>query len=472
MRIIFSMYRTSILILLMASALAISTAPRINAESLVNFSETLQEITTRVSPAVVQIIVAGYTPGTPGSAGLLELNQSSGSGVIVDPDGYIVTNAHVVAGARRIQVLLAASHTAGNDFSSILKPRGDRLGAQVVGIDRETDLAVLKVQQEGLPYLELGDSDKLRQGQLVLAFGSPRGLENSVTIGVVSSVARQLVADDPMIYIQTDASINPGNSGGPLVNVDGEVVGINTFIVSESGGNEGLGFAAPSNIVRNIYEQFRNTGYVRRGVIGVNAQTITPDIAQGLGLNRDWGVVLGDVYPNSPAEQAGLQVGDIILSVDGKTMENGRQFDVNLYRRTIGERVRLEVQRDGAPINVEVMVIERVEEADRFSRMVSPEDNLVDKLGILALELDDNIRSMLPELRRDDGVVVAARSNVAAAFRTGGFLPGDVIYAVNRQAVGDLTQLREALSGHRTGQVLVVQIERLGRLMYLPVLVQ
>lgn len=369
-------------------------------------------------------------------------------------------------------MVLAASHTAGNDFSSILKPRGERLGAQTVGIDRETDIAVLKVQQEGLPYLELGNSDKLRQGQLVLAFGSPRALENSVTIGVVSSVARQLVADDPMIYIQTDASVNPGNSGGPPVNTDGEVVGINTFIVSRSGGNEGLGFAAPSNIVKNIYEQFRNSGYVRRGVIGVNAQTITPDIAHGLGLDRDWGVIIGDVYPNSPAEQAGLQIGDVVLSVDGKTMENGRQFDVNLYRHQIGERVRLQISRDGSRLPVEVMVIERIEDSDRFSRMVSPEENLVERLGILGLELDDEIRQMLPQLRRNSGVVVAARSTISAAFRTGGFVPGDVIYSVNGQSVENLGGLRDILSAHRTGEVAVVQVERLGELMFLPVMLQ
>ena len=194
--------------------------------------------------------------------------------------GYIVTNAHVVQGAHKVQVQLAAPRRGG--ARSILGPRPRLVGAQIVAIDEETDLAVLKVDEKALPFLELADSDGVRPGQLVLAFGSPLGLDSSVTMGVVSAVARQLEPDDPMIYIQTDASINPGNSGGPLVDTDGRVVGINTLILSQSGGNEGLGFAAPSNIVRNVFEQMRKYGRVRRGEIGVRAQTITPSLAEGL----------------------------------------------------------------------------------------------------------------------------------------------------------------------------------------------
>ena len=166
---------------------------------------------------------------------------------------------------------------------------------------------------------------------------SPLGLGDSVTLGVVSAAARQLRPDDPMIYIQTDASINPGNSGGALVDVQGQVVGISTFILSQSGGSEGLGFAAPSNIVRAVYEQIRTDGRVHRGVIGVRAQTITPELAHGLALAQDWGVVLGDVFPGGPADHAGLKVGDIVLTLEGKSMENGRQFQVNLYRRAVGD---------------------------------------------------------------------------------------------------------------------------------------
>src|SRR5918994_1370173 len=213
----------------------------------------------------------------------------------------------------------------------------------MVGAGAETDLAVLKVEQTNLPFARLGDSDSLAPGQVVLAFGSPFGLASSVTMGVISAVGRQLRDEDRMVYIQTDTPINPGNSGGPLVTTDGAVIGINTLIFSQSGGSQGVGFAAPGKIVRFVYDQIRSNRRVRRGEIGVFAQTITPSIAAALHLPRDWGVVLGDVYPNSPAANAGLRINDVILSLDGKPMENGRQFDVNVYRRPIGGGVNFEV---------------------------------------------------------------------------------------------------------------------------------
>ena len=285
-----------------------------------------------------------------------------------------------------------------------------------MGIDRETDLAVLKTRETGLPHLPLGDSDELRQGQLVFAFGSPLGLENSVNTGVVSATARQLRPEDPMIYIQTDAPINPGNSGGPLVDASGRLMGINTLIYSQSGGSEGLGFAAPSNIVRNIYEQIRKSGRVRRGEIGVLAQTITPNLARGLNLPREWGVILGDVYPGGPGADAGLEIGDVVLTLDGKAMENGRQFQVNLYRRTVGERVTLRVQRGSDITDFEVRVVERPNDPDRFRDMVHPDRNLVDELGILGVDYERALASKLPRLRKRSGVVVAARSVETVSF--------------------------------------------------------
>ena len=259
---------------------------------------------------------------------LLGSQRSTGSGVILSADGFIVTNAHVVDGGRRFTVIVPRPAVTGVPGRSALAPVSQEVPATLVGIDLETDLAVLKVALTGLPFARLGNSDSLAQGQVVLAFGSPFGLASSVTMGVISAVGRQLQDEDRMIYIQTDTPINPGNSGGPLVTAEGLVVGINTMIFSQSGGNEGIGFAAPGNIVRFVYEQIRTNGRVRRGEIGVFAQTITPALASGLRLSREWGVVLGDVYPNSPAAKAGLRINDVILSVDGKPMENGRQFDV------------------------------------------------------------------------------------------------------------------------------------------------
>ena len=252
------------------------------AGALGQLSNSFEELTSRVSPAVVQIFASGYSSGATDSV-LLSKRQSGGTGVILNPEGYIVTNAHVVEGARQIEVLLPTTSSSIPEARSILKPRSETVEAQIAGIDRETDLAILKIDGGELPFLQLGDSDQTRQGQLVLAFGSPRGLENSVTLGIVSAVARQLRPEDPVVYVQTDAPINPGNSGGPLVDAKGNVIGINTLILSQSGGSEGLGFAVPSNIVKNVFEQIRVRGQVRRAEVGVFAQTVTPALARGLG---------------------------------------------------------------------------------------------------------------------------------------------------------------------------------------------
>jgi serine protease Do len=268
-----------------------------------------------------------------------------------------------------------------------------------------------------------------------------------------------------MIYIQTDATINPGNSGGPLVNASGEVVGINTFILSQSGGSEGIGFAAPSNIVRNVFEQIRQRGAVQRGAIGVFAQTITPTLAAAMGLQQDWGVILGDVYPNGPAAQAGLQIGDIVLSLDGKLMENGRQLEVNLYSRRIGTRVKLETLRNRRKRRVEVTVIERPSSSTQFLAMVNKETNLVENLGILAMDLTPEVERLLPPLRRKDGVLVAGRA-VDAPFWESGLLPGDVIYSVNGESVESLEELRNHLSKLKVYDAVVIQVERNGQLMF------
>lgn len=409
------------------------------------------------------MLATGYAAGGGDvSAGdnVLTRRQIGGSGVVLDADGYIVTNAHVVDGAGRVQIQLAQAPDRGGPGRSILQPRGRIVDARVVGIDRETDIAVLKISETGLPTLPLADSDELRMGQLVFAFGSPLGLESSVTMGVVSAVARQLRPEDPMIYIQTDAPINPGNSGGPLVDPEGRVVGINTFIISQSGGNEGIGFAAPSNIVRNVYEQIKQFGYVRRGEIGVHAQTITPNLAAGLGLDRDWGVILGDVFPGGPADRAGLRIGDIVVELDGKTMENGRQFHVNLYSRAPGSIVTLKFLRDGVERTYRVRVIERPGDFDhRLAEGVSPEENLVPGLGVLVIDLDREIAAMLPAVRRASGVVVVALGPGVPPGRDR-LRPGDIIYSVDGEPVPNVDSLRAAMARASRDGPTVLQVQR------------
>ncbi len=427
---------------------------------LARLSGSLETLSEQVGPAVVQVFSTGYSTALGNAeSNFFNREQSSGSGVILDPEGYILTNAHVVQGARRVQVLLARSllDTAGG--SSILKPRGEILEAQIVGIDRETDLAVLSIPGKELPFLELGDSDELRQGQLVLAFGSPFGLENSVTLGVVSSVARQFQLEEPVVYIQTDAPINPGNSGGPLVDVYGKVMGINTFIVSQSGGNEGVGFAVPSNIAKNVFTQIRSTGRVVRGEIGVYAQTVTATLAEGLGLPQEWGVVLGDVLPGGPADMTGLKVGDLILALNGKVMENGRQFDVNLYGHGVGDLVTLNVLRGSQKLTFQVRVIEREDDFGHLLEGVTPENSLVPKLGILGLDIDGQIAQILFPPRKLGGVLIAARSS-GSPYWQAEFLPGDVIYSINDHEITSLASLRARLAELQTGDPVVVQVQR------------
>lgn len=431
---------------------------------LENLSMEFESLSQKVSPAVVQILSTGYVPLRGASTSVLAKQRSTGSGVILDPEGYIVTNSHVVDGARRIQVALSFQKHALTG-ESILKPRGKIVGAQLVGMDRETDLAVLKISEINLPYLRLGNSDDIRKGQVVLAFGSPLGLENTVTMGVVSSIARQLRSGDRMIYIQTDAPINPGNSGGPLVNTNGTVVGINTLIYSQSGGSEGIGFAAPSNIVKNVYRQIKTTGRVKRGVIGVQVQTITPLMATGLNLPDIGRVIISDVQPYGPADKAGLKVGDIILTLDGKFMENARQFDVNLYKRSIGDAVLLNIQRKTVNKTVKVEIIERPDDPERFSDLVSPEQNLIPKLGILGLDLTDIIKKMLPPLRENSGVVVANRANLM--YDQGEFLPGDVIHSINNNTITNLAELKSAVASLMVYAPVVIKVEHSGRFRYI-----
>jgi serine protease Do len=443
---------------------AAQTQPR--AVPAQDLSSSLEATTRLVSPAVVEIFTTSYVPGealVAHTADLVTTQRASGSGVIVDPDGYIVTNAHVVAGARRLRVELPIA-VVGH---SILATRSRTAHAQVVGIDTETDLAVIKVDERGLPALGFGDSDELRAGQVVLAVGSPLGLHNSVSLGVISAVARQLEAESPMIYVQTDASINPGSSGGPLVDLRGRLVGINTLIMSQAGSYDGIGFAAPSNIVRSVYEQIRKFGRVRRGEIGVRAQTITPVLAAGLGLARDHGVVVSDVIPASPAAAAGLHAGDMVLALDTKPIENGRQLHVSLYRHLAGEVVTLDILRDDQILRVPVAMTERRDALAVLSASSDPRHNLVPRLGILGVSLDQDIARMLPWLRVRSGMLVVSTVVGALDSTQGGLASGDVVYAVNRMPIAGLDELRTTLDELKPGDPVVLHLERRGERMFL-----
>ena len=437
------------------------------ARGLGALSDGLREVAARVGPAVVEISGSGFVPSGARGAATLTPQRGIGSGVILAPDGFVVTNAHVVEGARSIQVLL--SERRDGEGSSILPPPGEALPATLVGVDEETDLAVLRVDRQGLPFVEMGDSDDLRAGDVVLAFGSPLGFEQSVTLGIVSSPARQLAPESPMIYVQTDAPINPGSSGGALVDVRGRLVGINTLIATQSGGSEGLGFAAPANIVRAVYESIRASGRVSRGDVGARTQTITRALAEGLGLPRTRGVLVCDVVPGGPAEAAGLAIGDVILRVDDKPLDNARQFQVALYRKAIGAGVVLDVLRGDRPMRCVPVVRERPGDPANLARLAAAGDSTVAPLGILAVDLDPQVALLVPRpLRARAGVVVAA-GTATAAFSDDPLQAGDVIYAADGESVTGVASLRERLRAHDGRRPIVLQVERDGELRFVTV---
>jgi serine protease Do len=435
-------------------AVAPPPAPVRGLAGLTDLSRSLEQLVEKISPSVVQIFVTGYVPPDEKdqtATGEPSLERSSGSGVILDPDGYIITNAHVVEYATRLEVELPFAASGGASGRSIVRRRGRNVGAQVVAIDHETDLAVVKVDAKG---------------QLVLAFGSPLGLDSSVTMGVVSAVARQLTPDDPMIYVQTDAPINPGSSGGALVDTEGHLVGINTLIYSQSGGSEGIGFAAPSNIVRNVFTQIRKSGRVRRGEIGVYPQTVTPLMAEALKLAPEAGVILSDVTPGGPAARAGLQPGDVVLALDGKRMENGRQFRINLYTRGIGDQVAIEVLRAERRLTVRVNVAERDSDIGKLADLVTPQ-NTIHEIGVYGVDLTAAIHAILPDLRGDTGIVVALVAAGTPLSQQGRLAAGDVIYAINGKPVGGVERLKAVLAGLPPNAPFVLQVEREGTLLYL-----
>lgn len=444
---------------------AAASAVALRGDPLHLFSESIQALTAKVTRSVVQIVATGYglkSEKQASDTALFEPQEAIGAGVILSHDGYIVTNAHVVQGARKIRVRLPGLEVPGTDDS---QPHGP-VSAKIVGIDRQSDLAVLKIEAKDLPALELADSDQLKQGQVVFAFGSPQGLENSVTMGVVSATARQVSEDNPTTFVQTDAPINPGNSGGPLVDVDGHVVGIDTFILSESGGSEGLGFAIPSNVVRNIYDQLRTEGHVHRGQIGVYLRTITPDLAEGLKLPRNHGVLLEDVSPDSSAERAGLKVGEVVTSIGDKPVGDVKEFATMLFAYKIGQNAPIGVIHDGKEVTVDVKVAERPDDPQRFADMVAGPGNVVERLGIVGISISDDLKKIMPDLRIPSGVIVAARTPSSVLLGEGPE-PGDVIHSVNTVPIKDIAGLKLALKDLHSGDPIVLQVEREGGLSYL-----
>ena len=434
-------------------------------EVLVQLNSALEGLAAKVSPAVVQILVTGYGQlheEDRSQTALIVRQHAVGSGVIVDRDGYIMTNAHVIGGQQRIRVALPIPTDSRG-----LVPLGKRriLEARLVGFHKDTDLALLKVEETDLPTLPLVSQQRPHVGQLVFAIGSPEGLQNSVTMGVVSALARQPDSNKPMTYIQTDAPINPGNSGGPLVDMNGAVIGINTFILSQGGGSEGLGFAIPARVVDFVYHSLRKYGHVHRVEIGAVAQEITPDLADGLHLPQHWGVVVADVKPDGPAAAAGLQIQDIVLSADDRPIETLPSLTSALYLHRLDQVLKIEVRRGDEKKTLYIPAIEHHDQMDQLLDAANPDKSLVPRLGVLAIDLTDDLRSAIGNLRISSGVLVIGRAADLILPDTG-LQAGDVIHQLNTIPIDSMDTLRASLAKLKTGDPVVIQLERDNGLMY------
>ena len=453
--------RKAILLLLMLLLPCIYSANGVcqtgGAETIQSLSNSQADLALRVRPSVVQVRTFGYGSVDGQGSGALASQQGTGSGVILDSDGFIVTNAHVVKGANRIEVWLSESVPQSGSSAEPSQKRS--AVARLIGMDLDTDLAVIKIDRTGLSPLKLMDSDLLRQGQIVLAVGNPLALENSVSMGVISSTERQLSPEDPAVFIQTDAPINPGNSGGPLIDVQGRLAGINTFILSQSGGSEGIGFAIPANVIKRIYAELRKEGHVHHGHVGIRAMAVTPSLAAGLQLPRDWGVIIEDVEPDGPSEQAGLQPGDLVGSVDGAVLRDLRQMLIAIDRHTIGDTIQMSILRGTDKIDTKVTVQERADDPNRFMDMVRVSSNRIPRLGILAIDITDAIAKILPDLRKPAGVLVAARVAETPESEEG-LATGDLIISLNGKEVPNVASLRRLLGDLQSGSAAVFQIQR------------
>ena len=380
--------------------------------------------------------------GPPGE----QRRRSLGSGVIVDPRGYILTNNHVIEKADEIEVQLSDE---------------TRYAAKVVGTDPETDLAVIQIEtNDRLPFASLGDSDRLVVGEWVLAIGNPFGFGHTVTAGIVSAKGRIIGQGSYDDFIQTDAAINPGNSGGPLVNMRGEIVGINSNIISATGGSMGIGFAIPSNMTRNIYHQLVDHGSVTRGWLGVGIQELSPDLARSFGLEEKKGAVVSQVLgDDSPAAEAGLQAGDVIVAFNGQPVDS----DTTLVRLVAdvrpGQSVEVEFYRDGELESAQVELGERA--ANAQSEEPRSQETERGRLGVSVQDLTPQIASQLGTSTNAGVVLIGVDPAGPAA--DAGVRRGDIILEANRQAVANVDDLEIQLRSVPPGGDLLLRIERVGR---------
>jgi serine protease Do len=441
--------------------------PSGSTNQLMQLNSSIQAVVAKASAAVVQIKVAGYGQEDEhaiSDAMRIVRHHAVGSGIIVDPDGYILTNAHVVEGAQRIRVILPP-RPVDSQLELRTTARVQILDARLIGKNKESDIALLKVEANGLPYLHLRATVPVHQGELVFAIGSPEGLQDTVTMGVVSAVTRQVDPNDPIVYVQTDAAINPGNSGGPLIDVNGNIVGMNTMMLSHGGGSEGLGFALPAAIVDFDYEHLRKHGHVQRVMIGISAQDITPPLASGLGLARNWGAIVSDVQAEGPAKDAGLQPGDIVFAVDGRPIRGLPDLLAALYLHSSAADVKIDVLRGGDRLLFNVPPATPPDDFSHLSDVPADQQSLIPRLGVLVTELDARIAPLVHAEDLTGGVVVIGETEAQGSTLTG-LAPGDVIRALNNAPVGSVSQLRAMVHNLKPGDAVALKVQQGRKMRY------
>jgi serine protease Do len=447
--------------LICAFLLSIVAVTKSYADNLPNFSELVET----EGDAVVKISVVTQTARS-GSSGIpgLDLDQipenyrrffeslpeqpgnrgrqgaGFGSGFIIDETGYVITNAHVVDGAVDIRVGLQDKR---------------ELRATLVGSDKASDIAVLKVDASNLPVVKIGDSDNIKVGEWVLAIGSPFGFEHTATQGIVSALSRSLPDDTYVPFIQTDVAVNPGNSGGPLFNTDGEVIGVNSQIYSRSGGYQGLSFSIPINVAMSIAEQLRETGYATRGWLGVRIQPVDLALAESFGLSKPGGALISEVTESSPAEKAGLEVGDIILTFNGKNVPTSSALPPIVGVVKPGTSVPTEIQRNGEMKTI-MVTIEPLAADIQNAKAFTEQGRDSSSLGAVVAAVDQD---QLKARGLDNGVVVTEVASSGAAVEAG-IIPGDVIVSFNRKKVESVRQLEDLVAEAPAGEALPLLIHR------------
>jgi serine protease Do len=391
-----------------------------------------------------------FGEGGPGGGEPSE-TKSLGSGFVVSPDGYIITNHHVVKDADEIVVRLQDRR---------------ELVAKVVGSDKRSDIALLRVEAQDLPVVKMGSADKLKVGEWVLAIGSPFGFDHSVTAGIVSAKGRSLPSDNYVPFIQTDVAINPGNSGGPLFNLEGEVVGVNSQIYSRTGGFMGLSFAIPIDVAMQVVDQLKSQGRVSRGWLGVQIQDVTRELAESFGMKKPQGALVSKILDKSPAEAAGLQIGDIITEFNGQEIISSASLPPMVGMTKIGETAKLKILRQGSTkeVPVKIGMLPEEEPALAGGPAEQPSGEKVSRLNLSVSNLTQEQREQL-ELPKNGGVLVQT-VNPGPAYDAG-IRRGDVILRIQDQAVKDAKQFNEVVKGLPKGKSVAVLVQRRGGSLFL-----